>query len=485
MKHKIIDIKELTDSRELLEKTPSKFILGFIYIVLALVTALLLWSYFAEKEVVVKAQGVIQSTDSNIVKSTVGGQAISITVEEGDYVKKGDELIVIESKNLKSEYESIKEKIDIINEDIKLLAKYENSINSNSNLFSKTKEKEYYYKYLSFKNKLNQTNNTSSQEKVRKNGLESDINEYESEIGSIQSEKSQYQNDIETLKNNNSKIKNKNKKLQNEIDNISKNEELSSEQKNMKINGLKAQISSNKQKIQQNDIQNSQIKASIKMLDDSIKNQKNNIRSAEDSIEISNKTLDNYNIDKDSYRNNEIIQTQTQIKELKEQVKDFNFQLENMNFQLEDYTIKAQKDGQIHFIMPINENDILRAGTDIMKISSTNDDSMLVQLYIPATDIANIREGQSIKLHSYSLPYREYGFIKSKINKLDIDAKVSQENGSSFYVAESIIDNKALENSDGEKSYLKMGMPMEGKIITDSRSYLQLFLEKLDLWISG
>ncbi|MGO1370081.1 HlyD family efflux transporter periplasmic adaptor subunit [Senegalia sp. (in: firmicutes)] len=485
MKHNTIDIKELTDSRELLEKKPPKFILGFIYIVIALVFTLILWSYFAEKEVVVKAQGIIQSTDSNIVESTVSGEAIRINVEEGDYVKKGDELIVIESKNLKSEHEGIKERINIINEDIKLLTKYENSINSNSNLFSKNEEKEYYYKYLSFKNKLSQSNNTSSQEKVRKDGFHSSINEYKNEISSLEADKSSQKKQIESLIYNNNQIKDTNKELKDKINNISSDEEISTEQKDIEIEGLKSQVVSNEQKIQQNNIEISGIKESKKIIDQNIKTQQTNIRSAEDSIEISNKTLDNYSIDKNSYKNNEIIQTQTQIKQLKEQAKDFNSQLENINLQLGDYTIKAKKDGQIHFIMPINENDILQAGSDILKINSSNDDNMLVQLYIPSTDIANIKEGQSIKLYSHSLPYREYGFINSKINKLDIDARVSQENGNSFYVAESIIDNKVLKNDNGKKSYLKMGMPMEGKVITDSRSYLQLFLEKLDLWIKG
>src|SRR5699024_10375376 len=128
--------------------------------------------------------------------------------------------------------------------------------------------------------------------------------------------------------------------------------------------------------------------------------------------------------------NSELTQTQTQIKQLQEQLEEHTSQLEGAKLQLEEYTIKAEMDGQVHFITLINENELIQAGTDIIKINSREEQDLIAQLLIPSTEIAKIQQGQEIKLHSYSLPYREYGFIQGEIEELDIDSTTIQDSGS-------------------------------------------------------
>ena len=170
------------------------------------------------------------------------------------------------------------------------------------------------------------------------------------------------------------------------------------------------------------------------------------------------------------------------IKQLQEQFKEYVSQIENTKIQLRDYIIKAGMNGQVHFIIPINENEIIQAGTNIIKINSESEENLVVQLLIPSIEIANIEQGQEIKLHSYSLSYMEYGFIEGKIKEVDIGATTVQDSGS-YYLAKAILNKTFLQNSEGDKADLKTGMPMEGQIIVGKKSYLQLFLEKLDLWV--
>lgn len=486
MSQKIIDINELTDSRELLEKAPPKFIIGFIYIFLAILFALILWAHFGEKEVVVKAQGVVQAVDANRIKTSIGGQISRIHVEEGDYVEVGDPLVSIDETSLEKEHESIEEKISTTNQEIELLEKYENSINKNTNLFSKTKEqeKEYYYKYANYQNQLKENNNTSSQEQIRAEGFRTSLDNYKKEKSSLEEQKQKLEQENKSLAARNNELISSNTSLQEQIDVIKSDGKLTEKEKNAQILEQENEITNNKNIISENEMKISENKQLIEGLNNEIKLQKSNIQNDEQSIKISEKTLQNYGTNASSYKNNELIQIQTQKKQLQEQLKEYTFQLENTKLQLENYTIKAEMDGQVHFITPINENELIQAGTDIVKINSGKDERLIVQLLIPSTEIANIKQGQEIKLHSYSLPYREYGFIQGKIKELDIDSTTIQDSDS-YYMAKATLNKTSLQNSEGEKANLKTGMSMEGKIIVDQKSYLQLFLEKLDLWIKN
>ena len=169
MKNKIIDISELTDSRELIEKPLPRFIIVFIYIFLALLITLILWANFAQKEIVVKASGIVQAVDSNTIVPLVSGEIDEINVEEGEYVYAGEKLLVLNKDTVQLEESAVQEKIDDLQKEIDLSKKYEKSVNQGQNLFSQNEDaqKEYYYKYQSYQNQLRQNNNTLSQENIK------------------------------------------------------------------------------------------------------------------------------------------------------------------------------------------------------------------------------------------------------------------------------------------------------------------------------
>jgi membrane fusion protein, peptide pheromone/bacteriocin exporter len=468
MKSKIININDISESREVLEKKPPKYIYIFIYIFISIMVGSITWASLSEKEIVVKCQGVVESIDSNIIKAHTNGQIFNIKVKEGDYVKKGDLLIALDSKSLDREIDYIKNIILKTEKNIKFLKMYEQSILSNKNLFSKssTSEKEFYYKYLNYQNKLSQNSNTSDQEGIRKKNLKDKISSYnesrlsnENEIAKLRDENKLLEDDIKKLEPND-------ESMELGIENTNKVEE-----NNSKILEKKAKISENNNRI---DILSSE----IKNLDESVKSENN-------EIEISDKTIQNYLYEESSIKNTELVQNQEELDRKNNELDEYKTKLKENELNLKDYDIRATRNGAVHFVNEINKYDTISEGTELVKINTSDEKNLLVELYIQSKDIANIQKGQDLKLHSYALPYQEFGFINSKIDELDIDSSISQKNGESYYKAKTSIKNKPLKGNEGKEVYLKMGMPIEGQIIVAKKSYLQLSLEKLDLWING
>lgn len=487
MKNKIINIDELTDSRELLKKPLPRFIIVFIYIFLALLITLILWANFAQKEIVVKASGIVQAVDSNNIVPLVSGEIDEINVEEGEFVQAGDKLLVLNKDTVQLEESAVQEKIDDLRREIDLSKRYERSIKQGQNLFSQNDDaqKEYYYKYQNYQNQLRQSNNTLSQENMKIKDYQSSISESNNKISKLQQQNQKLQQENNNLQESKKQLQADSKNKQEKIVQIQNNQQLTEDQRNQEISNIQKEIENTNTSITQNDVGIAENHQEIKSNDAEIETLKANIKSNEQSISLSNSTTDSYEIQNDTYKSNELTQIQTQIKQLEDQIQELQNQLDTKQLQLEDYIISAKINGYVHYINPLYENDVIQAGTEIIKINTDKEEQLQVQLYIPSTEISNIITGQQVKIHSYSLPYREYGFIESKIDTIDIDSSITQDNSGSYYKAEILVDNKPLIGNDGQESSLKTGMPVEGQIITQKKSYLQLFMEKLDLWVNG
>lgn len=366
-----------------------------------------------------------------------------------------------------------------------LLKKYETSIVQNSNLFSQNDdEKEYYYKYSNFQNQLNLNDNTQSQETIKTEGYETAIENNSQESNALLSQISLLEDENNRLFTNQNEIKDTITNYENQINDIRNNESIE-DNNSLEIQEIQAKLDQINSEVTKNETQISQNQQMIQTYKNELKSYQTNIENSQQSISISNSMSKRYDIESEKYINNELSQTQSQIKEKEDQLKEYTSQLKESDIKLQNYVIKAQLNGYIHYISPLNTNDVLQAGNEIIRINADEANQLKIELYIPSKEISNIAEDQTVKVHSYSLPYQEYGFIESKVNSLDVDSSMTEDNSGSYYKAEILIDKKTLKGSNGKEADLKIGMPIEGQIITEQKSCLQLFLEKLELWING
>jgi HlyD family secretion protein len=152
MKPILIDINELSDSREFYESKPNIFLTMFIYIILLILSVAFFWMYLGHIDVVVKSDGMIRPNDKVAsISGTFGGIIESVHYEDGTYVKENDLLFTIEHENIKKELEFYKSQHADVKKTLKLLHTYKNSVEDGINYFTDSiDEEEYYLKFEAY-----------------------------------------------------------------------------------------------------------------------------------------------------------------------------------------------------------------------------------------------------------------------------------------------------------------------------------------------
>lgn len=75
MKYKIEELKDITDSREIMQSKPQGFSKYMMYIIIFILSAVVLWSLIATKEISIKANGVVKpSEEITKISSTINGK---------------------------------------------------------------------------------------------------------------------------------------------------------------------------------------------------------------------------------------------------------------------------------------------------------------------------------------------------------------------------------------------------------------------------
>ncbi len=72
--------------------------------------------------------------------------------------------------------------------------------------------------------------------------------------------------------------------------------------------------------------------------------------------------------------------------------------------------------------------------------------------------------------------------MKGAVTSISKDVLTRDGNYSGYYIVEASIENKTLEDKDGNKGQIAVGMETEAKIVTQKKSILRYLLEKIDLF---
>lgn len=499
MKFKIDNINNLSDSRQVMESKPNKFIQIFIYILIAIIATFLIWAWFSQKEIVVKVSGVVRpDNEVQSVSNIVQGEVKSVNIKNGEEVKKGDILFEINSKELEDKKKQINEQIDCFKTDNENLEKLIKSINDNTNYFENNdKKKEYYYKFKSYEagNKValgEKENITISKDELNKEKsnletLSKSVNEnknyndsgsaYSAQYESYVSSREMILNKIEQLKNSkkslNDQIESNNKEL--EKSNNQNNDDQVIKEKNKQLENQRTQIdleikNNNEQleKVKSEII--AQIKGSIEKINQEISKLDNNINSFNKSV----------NISKDKNKTTILAQIEEKINVNNQKKKELEESKREIEQSIGKCIVKAPVDGKLKTNLNLEKGVVLQTGAIIATILP-KDNTYKINLMIPNKDIANIKDGEEIKYSFEALPYREYGFLNGKVENISPDSTIDTEKGISFFTGEGSISSNVLYSNKGEESNIKLGMTCEARIITRKEKMLYYILEKIGL----
>lgn len=345
MKYKIEELKDMTDSREMMELSPKGFSRYMTYIIILLLTSILIWSLFAYKEISINASGMVRPAgDVNKVSSILSGNISEINVKDGDSVKKGDTLMVINGSQYEFQKNVIQKSLDDKNKMLELTSKLKQSVLDGENKFdpNNNEEKEYIKKYELF-------------------------------------------------------------------------------MENFKMQGNQADI----------------------------------------------------------YKEQYIANLDSTISNLKTAIDEADMNLQSINAQLDAVSIKASRDGVINMISQVSIGDFVQSGMEIASIIPQDEDEFNVDVYINNKDFGNIKDGQAAMIEIASLPSSEYGYIKSNLQDISVDAKSGKD--TSYYTAVCPIEETSLSTKKGESADIKNGMIANVRIINRKVTYFRYFLEMMGI----
>ena len=152
MKRTLIDINELSDSKEVYGQRPNPFIAVFIYSILALLLAAVIYSCFGKIEIVATSSGIVRpNEDVSTVSTLLSGRITGVYYTDGQIVRKGDSLLTLDTSELQITLNSLQATKEEYTTKISMMDKFIAGIEAGKNPFSSdTKSTEYPY-YIQFK----------------------------------------------------------------------------------------------------------------------------------------------------------------------------------------------------------------------------------------------------------------------------------------------------------------------------------------------
>lgn len=207
MKGIIIDLKDISDSREVMESKESPKISWFIYILLAVIITAIIFSCVFRIDEYSRVRGEIKTqTAASSVISTNSCKLKEILVSEGQEVKSGDVLFVLDSDYAESQKEILEEKLNGYKSDLSNTELLKESIEKNKNLFKNNlDDSKFYYRYEQYKNGVlltsQEIDSSILSSSLSKEEKENNLSVTNKAIADTKSQLSEYENLLSCVEN--------------------------------------------------------------------------------------------------------------------------------------------------------------------------------------------------------------------------------------------------------------------------------------------
>ena len=528
MKPIIVDMKDMSDTTEVYESRPTPLLIYFIYLLMVILGAALLWMYFSDIDIVVKSNGIFKSGGEVYdVSCNLSGKVEECNISEGKFVEKGDVLFTINGESIEETVKNYEDMLVDVNQRIEMLQGYEKYLDGKLDSLEDFCENKYYSEFSNRKELLETSinsygDNNQSQQKqyqTEKENIAASISQYqvqqtklgqvkecvknrnnifgvgdsyyssivESYISNYNMTSLQYDNQIneyeESLKTLEAQLKSLNKSAKKE----KAGEETLKEaitQAEKEIEAVKSSITTTeaeKTKALSNlELQQiATIEQQISTINGSIMTLKSNATSVQAQIdaitEADAKETEKVDIlsEKSSVAS-ELLTYENKKSEYENSLKQYDMEKEKAK-------VTANFSGYISLSQEIKEGTYLQEGTTVCRILPEKAGSYYAEVYIENSDAARLEEGQQVKFEIAAYPTSEYGYVTGTIDTISKDIKVDPNSGSAYYVAKVKCDSMELVNKNGEIGSIMNGMACQAKIIVGRQCVLRYLLEKIQL----
>ena len=167
----------------------------------------------------------------------------------------------------------------------------------------------------------------------------------------------------------------------------------------------------------------------------------------------------------------------TELSKIEGEIAELGARIPALEDRVERTTIRSPVDGVINLINYVTEDAYVNTGDVLLEIVPTGSE-LIVETRIDPKDIAEIVEGQDVKISLTAYDPSRYGRIDGKVSSISADAITDQKNGSQYYLVDVTI-NGILYESDGSEVTILPGMVASIDVLSGKRTILEYFWQPI------
>lgn len=410
-----------------LQKSPIKMSL-ILYVITALIIVLFTWAYFTELDELTRGIGkVIPSRQVQVIQNLEGGIVKELRVKEGQFVKTGEVLVVIDDAGAGSSYQEGRAKLG----ELKARAVRLKAEAGIAGFVIDEEAKTNYPQLIMEEQRLYETNT------ARRNS------EKEVFVQRFKQRQVELANARQRLKN----LHTSKGMIQREIELMDP----------LFKKGLVSELEFIQ--LRQKELDNrKEIDETVKNIE-SLEHQVIEARNAIGEIEGRQKS-----------------EAQTELNKVIAEIE----QISNSQVAIEDRVkrtmVRSPVDGTVKQLFINTVGGIAKPGMDIIEIVP-NDDKLLVEAKIKPSDIAFVYPGQNavVKLTAYD--FAIYGGLEGKVIHVSADT-ITDEKDEEYYLVRIETDTNYLGTEDNKKDIM-VGMTVQADIITGKKTIIQYIMKPI------
>ena len=193
----------------------------------------------------------------------------------------------------------------------------------------------------------------------------------------------------------------------------------------------------------------------------------NRIQSALDEID------EQFKAEKQAY----ITSALTDLSSIESEISELDARIPALESRVERTTVRSPVDGVINRINYVTEDAYVNTGDVLLELVPTGS-ALIVETRVDPKDIAEIVEGQDVKISLTAYDPSRYGRIDGKVLGVSADALSDTQTGQQFYLVDVSIDG-ILYEKDGTEVTILPGMVALIDVLSGKRTILEYFWQPI------
>ncbi|MGH0950060.1 HlyD family efflux transporter periplasmic adaptor subunit [Bacillus mycoides] len=358
---KMYSFDQLTDSVELLERKPPRFITSLLVFLLVSVVAFSIWVYVGKLDVVSKGTAIIEGkSDVSVSRTQVGGIVDMVLVQSGDEVKQGDTLVQLRNQDLMDKQNQMDHIVQHLGKQKGMLEQLKQSIQSHQIFFSNEVDPKIKEEYKA----------------------------YEQNYQSLQREK---ENEIKTIEN--SRVTDKQDEVLQGL--IAEKENVQREMQSIKKQSRKESLLEEQKQVLDDKMeflesQQNSVERRIHQRKETLESEREKVTTKKEGKQEQKKDALN------QYKENAVIAVNQRIQSVEQEIFVKKQELDGVRHQNEKMIIKAQKDGIVQLSSTLQKGDLIEPSQEIVSVIPTGDEKK-VKILLEAQEVKGIKRGDKVQ----------------------------------------------------------------------------------------